>query len=127
MKNDRPPGSIRNVIIRDVFARGQGSSVINGHPDNWLDNITFERVRLAISHDPSAPYDKAVDALRFEYARNLRLKDVEVVWEKPAHDQWQAAARFKNVKGLRVSGFRGEHAKKGPPIALEDVEDSVIR
>jgi hypothetical protein len=127
VKNDRPPGSIRNVIIRDVFARGQGSSVINGHPDNWLDNITFENVRLAISHDPSAPYDKAVDALRFEYARNLRLNDVEVVWEKPGYDQWQAAARFRNVKGLRVSGFRGLHAKKGPALALENVEDSAIR
>ncbi len=126
-KNDRPAGSIRNVIIRDVFARGQGSSVINGHPDNWLDGITFENVRLAISHDPAAPYDKAVDALRFEYVRNLRLRDVEVVWDKPAYDQWQAAARFRNVKGLRVTGFRGQHAKKGPAIAIENVEDSVIR
>jgi polygalacturonase len=77
---DRPAGAIRNVKIQNVIARGQGSSVCNGHPDSWLEDISFENVKLVVAHDPEAAYDKAEHGLVFKQARNLRLKDVEIVW-----------------------------------------------
>ena len=126
-KDDRPPGSIRNVRIQNVFARGQGSSVINGHPDNWLENITFERIRLAVSHDPAAPCDKAVHAIRFDMVKNLRLRDIEVIWEKPAYEQWESAAFFDRVKGLVIDNFTGTSAKPGPGIVFDRVEDVEVR
>jgi len=126
-KDDHPAGSIRNVRIRNIFARGQGSSVINGHPDNWLDNISFETIRLAVSHDPAALYDKAVHALKFDMVKNLKLRDIEVVWEKPAHDKWESAAYFDRIKGLVVDGFTGQAANSGPAIVLDRVEDAQIR
>ena len=55
LRPDEPPaGSIRNVLIRNVIARGKGSSVINGHPDSWLEGITLENVKLFLSSDPAA-------------------------------------------------------------------------
>ncbi len=126
-KNDRPAGQIRNVRIRNVFARGQGSSVINGHPENWLENITFEGVRIAVSHDPGALYDKAVHALSFDMVRNLRLRDVEVVWEKPESDQWRAAAYFDRVDGLVIDGFTGKAADDGSAVILDRVSSAEIR
>src|SRR5256885_8661423 len=36
-QNEPPAGSIRNVIIRNVIARGKGTSGINGHPNSWLE------------------------------------------------------------------------------------------
>ncbi|HYK92170.1 MAG TPA: glycosyl hydrolase family 28 protein [Acidobacteriota bacterium] len=125
--DDRPAGKIRNVLIRNVFARGQGSSIINGHPDSWLENITFDTIRLAVSHDPAAPYDKAVHALQFDMVNNLKLRDVEVVWDKPAFDQWESAAYFDRVKGLVLDGFKGRAAKAGPAVILDRVEDAEIR
>ncbi|MCJ7728269.1 MAG: glycosyl hydrolase family 28 protein, partial [Sedimentisphaerales bacterium] len=35
-----PAGSIRNVKLSNIIARGKGSSLINGHPDSWLDGVT---------------------------------------------------------------------------------------
>jgi hypothetical protein len=63
-----PAGSIRNVIIRNVIAHGQGSCVITGHPTSWLENISLENIRLFISTNPSSLYDKAVNAVQFRYA-----------------------------------------------------------
>ena len=106
-EKDRPAGAIRNIKIQNVIARGAGASVCNGHPDSWLDGVSFENVRLTIAHDPRFPYDKAVHALTFKQARNLRLRDLEVVWEEPGYDQWRSALRFEEVEGLVLEGFRG--------------------
>ena len=127
---DRPAGAIRNVKIQNVIARGYGMSVCNGHPDSWLDGVAFENVRLTIAHDPKAPYDKAVDAVRFEFARNLRLRDFEVVWEGPAYAKWRSALAFEDVRGLVLDGVTARQAHDGgtsPAILLRRVEDALVR
>ena len=69
--DDRPAGSIHDVIIRNVIAHGQGSCLITGHPTSWLYNISIENLRLFIATNPDSLYDKAVNAMQFRYARNL--------------------------------------------------------
>jgi len=127
---DRPAGAIRNVKIQNVIARGYGMSVCNGHPDSWLDGVAFENVKLTIAHDPRFPYDKAVQAIRFELARNLRLRDFEVIWEKPLYDKWQSALAFENIKGLTLDGISARQAQDGgaaAAILLREVDDAVVR
>ncbi len=127
---DRPAGAIRNVKIQNVIARGYGMSVCNGHPDSWLDDVSFENVKLTIAHDPKFPYDKAVDAIRFELARNLRLRDFEVVWEKPLYDKWRSAISFDNIRGLTLDGVTARQAHDGgaaPALLFKRVDDAVIR
>jgi hypothetical protein len=130
-KPDEPkPGLIENVMIRNIIAHVQGSSIISGHPETWLENISFDNVKLFLSTDPAAPYDTAVHALEFHYARNLKVKGVEVTWEKPALDKWQSALYFEKVEGLEVDDFRGRQAWPGrgiPAVALDDVTDAVVR
>lgn len=55
LDKEPPAGSIRNVLIQNVIAHGNGSSVINGHPDSWLDGITFSNIKLFLTSDPTAP------------------------------------------------------------------------
>jgi hypothetical protein len=128
-EDDRPAGLIRNVLIRNVVARGQGASVCNGHPDRWLEGVTLDNVKLFIGHDPAAPYDKAINALTFERVRNLRLRDIEVVWEGPAYDRWRSALYLEDVSGLELRGFSGRPARPeaGPAVVLDRVEDAVVR
>jgi polygalacturonase len=129
-EKDRQAGAIRNVKIQNVIARGYGMSVCNGHPDSWLDGVSFENVKLLIAHDPRAPYDKAVQAIRFELARNLRLRDFEVVWEGPTYSKWQSALAFENIKGLTLDGVVARQAQDGgswPAILMRRVEDAVVR
>ncbi len=125
--NTPPAGSIRNVIIRNVIAHGKGSCLISGHRESWLENISLENVKLFLSTDPAAAYDRSVHAMQFRYARHLTVKDVEVVWEKPESSKWQSALYFQDASGLKVEGFEGGPGKPDAPvIVLKQVEDGAI-
>ncbi|MCJ7588942.1 MAG: glycosyl hydrolase family 28 protein [Candidatus Aminicenantes bacterium] len=130
-EDDRPAGAVRNLTIRNVIARGKGSSVCNGHPENWLEGVTLDNVKLIVAHDPSAAYDKAINALSFRWARNLKLKDVEIVWEKPAYAQWQSALVLEDIEGVDLDGFKGGPAPGGsalhPAVILDNVEKALVR
>ena len=128
--NEPPAGSIRNVLIRNVIARGEGSCFINGHPDSWLDGVSLENIKLFLSADPAAPYDKTVHAMKFQWAKHLKLKDVEVIWDNPASDKWESALYLEDVKDLEISGFSGRQAHVGadaPAVVLNQVEEALIR
>ncbi|HEV2350878.1 MAG TPA: glycosyl hydrolase family 28 protein [Terriglobia bacterium] len=130
LKPDEPPaGSIRNVIIRNVIAHGEGSCLISGHRDSWLDHVNIENIKFYLSTDPAAAYDRSVNAMQFRYAKNLTVKDVEVIWEKPELAKWQSALYFEDITGLRVDGFSGGPAKPEtdtPAIVLNQVRDATI-
>ena len=54
---------IRNVLLRNVIARGTGPNLIHGHVDSPLQNITLDMVRLEIGPTPSvAPRVPGSDA-----------------------------------------------------------------
>jgi hypothetical protein len=130
-KPDEPPaGSIRNVIIRNVIAHGEGTCLIGGHPDSWLDGISIENVKLFLSSDPTSPLQKAVHGMKVRWARNLKLKDIEVTWDKPESNKWESALYLEDVKGLDLEGFVGRQAKVGedvPAVVLSQIQDAVIR
>jgi len=129
-EKDRPAGAIRNVKIQNVIARGRGSSVCSGHPDSWLEGVSFENVKLIVAHDPDAPYDKAVHGLVFKQARDLRLRDVEVVWEAPFSPKWQSGLAFDEVRDLVLDGVRAVQAPgadAAPAVLLNQVERALIR
>ncbi len=131
-EDDHPAGTIRNVVLRDIVARGRGASVCQGHPDSWLDGVSLDNVRLVIAHDPASPYDKAVDALSFRWARNLKLRGVEIVWEAPFHEAWRSALRLRDVDGFEVSGLTAGRAPvagaaKSAALVLSDARDGVVR
>src|SRR6266571_1460489 len=130
VKPDEPPaGAIRNVIVRNVIAHGKGACLINGHPDSWLDHVSLENIKLYLSTDPSAVYDRSVNAMQFHYGKNLTLRDVEVIWDKPELNKWGSALYFEDVQGLKVIGFSGRPAKPNadtPAIVLNKVEGATI-
>jgi len=128
LKPDEPPaGVIRHVVLRNIIAHGQGSCLILGHPDSWLDDINLENVKLYQSTDPAAGYDRSVHAMYFHYAKNLKVKDVQVQWEKPESAKWQSALYFQDINGLKVEGFSGAPAKpEFPNVVLDRVEGATI-
>jgi len=129
-EQDPPVGAIRNVLIRNVIARGKGSCMINGHPESWLDGLSLESVKFFLSADPTAYAENAVHAMDFRRARDLKLKDVEVVWDKPASQKWKSALYFEDIQGLDLEGFSGRQAQAGtetPAVVLNQVQDAVIR
>jgi hypothetical protein len=129
-EKDRPAGAIRHVKIQNVIARGYGSSVCNGHPDSWLDDVSFENVRLTLAHDAGAAYDKAVHALVFKQARNLTLKDVVIAWEGAPSEKWRSALAIEEVRGLVLDGVTAAQAPgadQAPAVLLREVDFAVVR
>jgi polygalacturonase len=116
-ENDKnPAGKIRRISISNVIAHGKGSSMCNGHPDSWLEDISISNFKLYITHDPSAPYDKSVNALSFKQVRNLKLNDIEVIYSGPAYKNWGSALSLESIDGLQLNGFRVTNAPDLPGI-----------
>ena len=69
-EKDPPVGSVRNVLIQNVIARGKGSCMINGHPESWLEGLRLENVKLFLAADPAAYAEKAVHAMQFRWAKD---------------------------------------------------------
>jgi hypothetical protein len=124
-QNEPPAGSIRNVKLQNIIARGKGSSLINGHPMSWLDGITLENIKLFLADDPTAPIQKVEHAFKFRWARNLKLRGLEVVWEKPESERWESALYFEDVKDLDLAEFVGRQGvleAASPAVCLNQVE-----
>jgi len=43
---------IRNVLLKNIIARGKGTSMINGHPESFLEGVSLENIKLFLSSDP---------------------------------------------------------------------------
>jgi polygalacturonase len=131
LQQDEPPaGAIRNVLIANVIARGKGTSLIHGHPESWIDGVRLQNVRLFVSSDPEAPFERGGHALQIERVKNFTLKDVEVVWEDLGHGEWQSAISVDEAKDLLIEGFKGRQAMPGAPtpaVLLRRVEGATLR
>jgi polygalacturonase len=123
-------GKIRNVVLRNIIARGVGANLIHGHDDSPLENITFENIHLTVASDPGSPLQKSGHAVTIENARNFRLKDVEIVYEDPVSDEWQSALFVQNVEGLTLDSITAHEAPNNnhaPAIEIKGVEGVDIR
>ncbi len=118
--HEPPAGKIRNVSISNVIAHGTGTSVINGHPDSWLENIHLDNVRLFVSHDAAAPYESTRTAIALRQARNFSMRDVEIRWEQPHSTTWRSGLMAEDVEDLRLDTVDVEAApaSNGPVIEL---------
>ncbi len=123
------PGMIKDVIFHDIIVHCQGTSAIEGHPERPLEGITFANIKFFISSDPNAPYDTATSAMIFRRAKNLKLRNIEVNWEKPAYDKWEGALLVEDVDGLQLDGFAGNSAwpqRNIPAVVLNRVTNATV-
>ena len=127
---EAPPGLIQNILIRDVVAHAKGASLFEGHSETRLEGLCLENVTLSMATDPAAPFDLAQQALGFRWARNLKLKHVQVVWDKPKLERWKSALEVQDVTGLELDGFAGQSAwpeKDTPVVVFNRVAQAVVR
>jgi hypothetical protein len=128
-REDPPAGAIRNVLIRDVIAHGKGRCLLRGHPEQWLEGIRLDNVRLFLSSDPKAGYDKPGGAITLKYARDVSFKDVEVLMEEPTSKRWTSPLVVEDAADVSLDGFRGTlpNGSKAPAVSLERVDGAVVR
>jgi len=120
-----PIGTVRHVRFSNILCRGESGAFISGSPDSIIEDVVLDNVRLEINktskwpggmHDRRPPEDdKHLYAHRtagvfIEHARDVTLRDVEVVWGDNRPDYYGPALECRNVHGLSLRDFRGESA-----------------
>ncbi|HLJ75262.1 MAG TPA: glycosyl hydrolase family 28 protein [Thermoanaerobaculia bacterium] len=122
-ENEPQAGIIRNISIRNVIAHGAGTSAINGHPDSWLDGVSLDGVKLFVAHDPNAQYEDTRTAMTLRYARNFKMKDVEIHWENPRATTWTTGLAVEDVADSLFDCI----AVPGPPSVITMTNVAGIR
>jgi hypothetical protein len=59
----------------------------------------------------------------------VKVKDVQIHWEKPESPKWKSAMYFQDVKNLKLEGFEGAPAKVrsgDPAVVFDQVEGADI-
>jgi hypothetical protein len=123
-------GTIRNVTIRDVIARGPGPCKLHGHVDSPLEDITIDNLKLTVVRAPEADLQKGGTAMTLENARNFRLKDVDINWEGVGGDQWGSALLVQDSQEITLDGVRARQAQDGstdPAIVLKNVAGAWVK
>jgi hypothetical protein len=129
-RTEAPAGKIRNILLRNIFARGVGACLMHGSQESLLENVTIDTLRLEMVAEPDSPLQKSPNALTIENARGVRLKDVEVVWNQPAAPAFRLAMRVENVEDLLLDGVTAPpapHTAARAGVEFHHVEGLEIR
>jgi hypothetical protein len=123
-------GTIRNILVENVVAHGQGTSLVSGHPEKELENITLSNVQLFM-HPESLPDKRATHALAVSRVKSLQLRDVSVRWDTLSPEPaWGSALRITDVAELTIDHFTGRQGlikSDAPAIFLEAIGKGIIR
>jgi hypothetical protein len=119
-------GRIRDITIEGAQGTARGTSLVAGHAERKLENITIAHLRVKMLAEDQ-PDKRASDALIFQGIDGLTLRDVEVDWdrEKP-EPKWGSALVLRNVTNLVLQNFRGQAARPDGPLPAV-VEEDVTR
>jgi hypothetical protein len=119
-------GRIQDITIDGAQGIARGTSLVAGHAECRLENITIAHLRVKMLAEDQ-PDKRATDALVFQNIDGLTLRDVDVAWdrEKP-EPKWGSALVLRNISNLRLQDFRGQAARPEGPLPTV-VEENVTR
>jgi hypothetical protein len=119
-------GRIRYITIDGAQGAARGTSLVAGHAERKLENITIANLSVKMLAE-DRPDKRATDALVFQDIDGLTLGDVEVIWdrEKP-EPKWGSALVLRNISNLVLQNFQGQAARPDGPLPAV-VEENVNR
>lgn len=111
-----PLGRIENVVIDGIQGTARGTSVMTGHPERSLRNITICGLRVKMLPE-NKPDKRATHAMRAERVENLTLRDILVEWDQEAPEPaWGGALALSDIDGLEIEGFHGQSGSRDPSV-----------
>jgi hypothetical protein len=120
-------GRIENIIIDGAQGTARGTSLIAGHPERPLKNITISGLHVRMLPE-NKPDKRASHAMVLERIDGLRLEDVAVEWDDAAPEPgWGSALVMRDVTRLVMNGFRGRAGSSdrgAPAIIRERVQET---
>lgn len=121
-------GSIKNVLVQNVIATGEGSSLIEGYPGKNLENLTLSNVSLEMKPE-SLPDKRAVSGIKIAGVENIKLDNVSVSFDNANPEKkWQNAFYGANLKKLSITNSTFNHAGSNTTsVWLDNVDGAILR
>jgi hypothetical protein len=131
-------GTIRNVRFRNIICRAENGVLVRSEGPGRIEGVVFDGVRVEIdrwSRWPGGHLDTRpsrgepfpatpTDGFHLERARDVRLRDCEVVWTARPEDGRHALWAY-DVEGLENRHFLGEAAHPHLQAVAEAALDEV--
>jgi hypothetical protein len=121
-----PLGRIRDISIDGAQGTARGTSLLAGHAERKLENITIANLRVKMLAE-NKPDKRATDALVFQSIDGLILRHVAVDWDREQPEpKWMSALVLRDISDLVLQDFVGEAAHPGQPhlaIVKENVTE----
>ena len=115
---ESPLGRIENITIDGAQGTARGTSLVAGHADRPLKNITIEGLRIKMLAE-NQPDKRATHAIVIERVDGLTLRDVKVDWDdRPAEPSWGSALVLRDIDGLEMNGFRGRSGSRDASVPI---------
>lgn len=123
-------GSISDVLVENVIARGQGTSTIQGFPTKNLTNITLSNVKLYMEAEDT-PDKRATHGLEVIGVDNFKMENCEIYWnDDKVEEKWQNGLYLEKINTAHIDGLTVRQAKKGDnesaAVYLNDVRDLIL-
>jgi len=123
-----PLGRIHNVLVQNIVAHTRGTSIIAGHEEQPIENISITNVKI-IMNTEDAKDKRATHAFQIGSLQKLRIRDLSVEWDVEAEPKWKSALVLKNVSDFVIDSFWGRQGlAKGtdPAVLVEDCQDGAV-
>jgi hypothetical protein len=114
----RTPGSrlgrIENIVIDGAQGTARGTSLIAGHTERPLRNITLRGLHVRMLPE-NRPDKRTTHAMVMERVDGLTLEDISVDWDEATREpNWGSALVLRDITELTISGFRGRAGSADP-------------
>jgi len=142
-RNESTPwGTIRNVLVSNVTIHGAGGIYVSGDNEKHIEGLVFDNIRINITdgrstnrhENPPYPtpyvfsYRIAPCDIFCRYVDDIKLRNIQLIWDKPEKADWGSAIRCWHVNNLEIAGFNGRQSlhSNAPAIGLKDAKGVFI-
>ena len=113
-------GRIEHITLDGAQGTARGTSLVAGHADRMLEDIAVRNLRVRMLPE-NKPDKRATHAFVFERVKNLKLAQVEVVWDRENPEpKWESALVLRDIEGLDLQSFQGEAGRIGVAAVVKE-------
>ena len=135
-------GSIHNISFKNISGKAENSVRISGTKESIIREIKMENVKVKFDrwtnyegglfdNRPTEVYPEIEKhgnpGFSIRYARDIRLDNCEVSWGENLPDYFTHALEVSDVKGLKLTNFKGEAAHPERYKAINKETDNKIQ
>lgn len=122
-------GAINNLIVHNIIAHVQGTSVISGFGvvNNTVNNIKLENIQIFMEPE-CLPDKRATSCIKIDRVSGCSVINSSVYWDKQKIEpKWTSALSVSNVSNFFLDNFFGQPAPNNNSNKIIDLENVTMK